>query len=83
MCGAPLEYPAGIRPSLVVCRPRHDPPPSAWPSAHCAPRPCAQVAARSSSRVGDSDFGVNAKRVNYIAKGLREKGWTAAGVAAK
>jgi len=26
---------------------------------------------------------VNAKRVNYIAKGLREKGWAAAGVAAK
>ena len=38
---------------------------------------------RSASRVGDSDFGVNAKRVNYIAKGLREKGWTAAAVASK
>ena len=43
----------------------------------------AQVAVRSASRVGDSDFGVNAKRVNYIAKGLREKGWTAAAVASK
>ena len=41
------------------------------------------VAVLSASRVGDSDFGVNAKRVNYIAKGLREKGWTAAAVAAK
>ena len=29
------------------------------------------VAARSSSRVSDSDFGVNAKRINFIAKGLR------------
>ena len=41
------------------------------------------VAARSSSRVSDSDFGVNAKRINFIAKPLRAKGWTAAGVAAK
>jgi uncharacterized protein (DUF1499 family) len=38
------------------------------------------VQVRSSSRVGYLDFGVNAKRVNYIAKGLREKGWKAAGV---
>jgi uncharacterized protein (DUF1499 family) len=30
--------------------------------------------------VGDSDFGVNPKRINYIAKGLREKGWAAEGV---
>ncbi|GMI04302.1 hypothetical protein TrVE_jg1531 [Triparma verrucosa] len=29
----------------------------------------------SSSRVGDSDFGVNAKRVAFIENGLREKGW--------
>lgn len=35
------------------------------------------VCIRSTSRVGDSDFGVNAKRVNYIAAGLREKGWAA------
>mmetsp|Transcript_66989 Transcript_66989/g.111289 ORF Transcript_66989/g.111289 Transcript_66989/m.111289 type:complete len:213 (+) Transcript_66989:49-687(+) len=40
------------------------------------------VSIRSSSRVGDSDFGVNAKRVNFIAAGLRDKGWAAPGVAA-
>ncbi len=34
------------------------------------------VQVRSGSRVGSSDFGVNAKRLNYIAKGLREGGWT-------
>ena len=34
-----------------------------------------EVQVRSSSRVGSSDFGVNAKRLNYIAAGLREKGW--------
>lgn len=34
------------------------------------------VQVRSSSRVGSSDFGVNAKRLNYIAAGLREKGWS-------
>jgi len=34
----------------------------------------------SSSRVGQSDFGVNAKRVNYIAEGLRAAGWDAPGV---
>ena len=33
------------------------------------------VQVRSSSRVGSSDFGVNAKRLNYIAAGLRDKGW--------
>ena len=38
------------------------------------------VCIRSSSRVGDSDFGVNAKRVNWIASRLRDKGWTAPGV---
>jgi len=26
------------------------------------------------------DFGVNAKRINYIAKALRAKGWDAPGV---
>ena len=36
-----------------------------------------RVAVRSASRVGDSDFGVNAKRLNYIAARLREKGWRA------
>eukprot|EP00746_Dinoflagellata_sp_MGD_P030882 gnl/MRDRNA2_/MRDRNA2_173321_c0_seq1.p1 gnl/MRDRNA2_/MRDRNA2_173321_c0~~gnl/MRDRNA2_/MRDRNA2_173321_c0_seq1.p1 ORF type:complete len:277 (+),score=61.33 gnl/MRDRNA2_/MRDRNA2_173321_c0_seq1:76-906(+) len=35
------------------------------------------VAVRSSSRVGDSDFGVNAKRINYLASVLRGKGWDA------
>lgn len=39
-----------------------------------------KVSVRSSSRVGDSDFGVNAKRINYIASGLRAKGWEASGV---
>mmetsp|Transcript_7900 Transcript_7900/g.11685 ORF Transcript_7900/g.11685 Transcript_7900/m.11685 type:complete len:162 (+) Transcript_7900:111-596(+) len=38
------------------------------------------VQVRSSSRVGYLDFGVNAKRLNYIAKGLRAKGWDATGV---
>jgi uncharacterized protein (DUF1499 family) len=35
---------------------------------------------RSSSRLGYLDFGVNAKRLNYIAKLLRENGWDAPGV---
>ena len=38
------------------------------------------VQVRSSSRIGYLDFGVNAKRLNYIAKSLKSKGWTAAGV---
>lgn len=38
------------------------------------------VAVRSSSRVGDSDFDVNAKRINFIAAALRAKGWDAPGV---
>ena len=38
------------------------------------------VSVRSSSRVGDSDFDVNKKRLNYIAQGLRAKGWDAPGV---
>lgn len=38
------------------------------------------VQVRSSSRLGYLDFGVNAKRLNYIAKDLRAKGWTAPGV---
>mmetsp|Transcript_87722 Transcript_87722/g.248531 ORF Transcript_87722/g.248531 Transcript_87722/m.248531 type:complete len:221 (+) Transcript_87722:70-732(+) len=41
-----------------------------------------RVCVRSSSRVGDSDFGVNAKRINYIAAGLRAQGWDAPGTAA-
>ncbi len=38
------------------------------------------VQVRSSSRVGYLDFGVNAKRLNYIAKALRAEGWDAKGV---
>lgn len=38
------------------------------------------VQVRSSSRLGYLDFGVNAKRLNYIAKALRAKGWDAVGV---
>ena len=39
------------------------------------------VCVRSASRVGDSDFDVNAKRINFIATALKAKGWQAAGVA--
>lgn len=35
------------------------------------------VQVRSSSRIGSSDFGVNKKRVNYLAAALRAKGWDA------
>eukprot|EP00566_Odontella_aurita_P016257 CAMPEP_0113531050 /NCGR_PEP_ID=MMETSP0015_2-20120614/3284_1 /TAXON_ID=2838 /ORGANISM="Odontella" /LENGTH=276 /DNA_ID=CAMNT_0000429849 /DNA_START=151 /DNA_END=981 /DNA_ORIENTATION=+ /assembly_acc=CAM_ASM_000160 len=38
------------------------------------------VEVRSSSRVGYLDYGVNAKRLNYIANALRSKGWDAPGV---
>ena len=38
------------------------------------------VQVRSSSRVGYLDYGVNAKRVNYIAKMMRDLGWNAPGV---
>ena len=38
------------------------------------------VQIRSASRLGYLDFGVNAKRINYFAKALREKGWDAPGV---
>lgn len=38
------------------------------------------VQVRSSSRIGYLDFGVNAKRLNYIAKELKSKGWNAPGV---
>lgn len=38
------------------------------------------VQVRSSSRLGYLDFGVNAKRLNYIADALRKKGWDAEGV---
>lgn len=39
-----------------------------------------EVQLRTSSRIGYLDFGVNAKRINYIAKELRAKGWKAEGV---
>ena len=35
------------------------------------------VAVRSSSRVGDSDLGVNQKRLNFLVSKLREAGWSA------
>ena len=38
------------------------------------------VQVRSSSRIGYLDYGVNAKRLNWIAKELRSKGWDAVGV---
>ena len=38
------------------------------------------VQVRSSSRLGYLDYGVNAKRLNYIAKDLRSRGWDAVGV---
>jgi len=38
------------------------------------------VQVRSSSRIGYLDYGVNAKRLNYIAKELRAQGWDAPGV---
>lgn len=34
------------------------------------------VQVRSSSRIGDSDLGVNKKRLQYIGKSLQAKGWT-------
>jgi uncharacterized protein (DUF1499 family) len=38
------------------------------------------VQVRSSSRVGYLDYGVNGKRINFIARRLRAKGWDAPGV---
>lgn len=38
------------------------------------------VQVRSASRLGYLDFGVNAKRINYLANALRQKGWDAPGV---
>ena len=37
----------------------------------------AKVAVRSSSRIGDSDLGVNNKRLDFIAAKLAAKGWKA------
>jgi hypothetical protein len=42
-----------------------------------------EVQVRSSSRLGYLDYGVNAKRLNYIAKKMKEKGWDARGVELK
>jgi uncharacterized protein (DUF1499 family) len=39
-----------------------------------------ELQVRSSSRLGYLDFGVNAKRLNCIARLLRENGWYAPGV---
>jgi hypothetical protein len=36
-----------------------------------------EVQVRSSSRIGNLDLGVNAKRLNWISADLRAKGWTA------
>ena len=38
------------------------------------------VQVRSSSRIGYLDFGVNAKRMNWIAKQMQKRGWDAQGV---
>jgi uncharacterized protein (DUF1499 family) len=38
------------------------------------------VQVRSSSRIGYLDYGVNAKRLNYLAATLRGKGWDSPGV---
>lgn len=35
-----------------------------------------KVEVKSQSRVGDSDFGVNKKRVDYLAASLASKGWS-------
>jgi uncharacterized protein (DUF1499 family) len=43
----------------------------------------ARVLVRSSSRVGSLDFGVNARRLNWIAARLRELGWDAPEITAK
>ena len=41
-----------------------------------ATRADGKIQVRSSSRVGTTDFGVNAKRLNFIATPLRTAGWT-------
>ena len=42
-----------------------------------------KVAVRSGSRVGTTDFGVNAKRLNYIGSMLRKDGWAIAEITVK
>ena len=34
------------------------------------------VEVRSASRIGESDFDVNRKRLTYLAQGLSQAGWT-------
>ena len=46
-------------------------------------QPAGLVLVRSSSRVGFTDFGVNAARLNYLAARLREQGWTIAEITSK
>ena len=41
------------------------------------------IEVRSGSRVGQTDFGVNAKRLNFIAGELRPSGWTIDEITAK
>lgn len=41
------------------------------------------ILVRSSSRLGYLDYGVNAKRLNYISERLRERGWEAAEITKK
>jgi len=41
------------------------------------------IMVRSASRVGQTDFGVNAKRLNAIAAALRDNGWTIDEITAK
>ena len=41
------------------------------------------VMVRSASRVGQTDFGVNAKRLNFLASALRDKGWAIDEITAK
>ncbi len=38
------------------------------------------IQVRSSSRIGYLDYGVNAKRLNFIAQLLQKRGWDAPGV---
>ena len=42
-----------------------------------------RVEVRSSSRIGDSDLGVNAKRLNFLAAALRKDGWDAPSIQGK
>ena len=48
-----------------------------------AMKPDGKVEVRSGSRVGTTDFGVNAKRLNFIAANLRSAGWSIDEITAK